>query len=73
MVNGLPSSAITSIFGDPGIAALPVTLETGTYFVVGDNPDSGEDSRSANIGPVELSHIYGKAWFKLGDNSGFLR
>ncbi len=50
---------------DAGIAANPVKLQSGEYFVLGDNRNSSEDSRSANIGVVTSNMIIGKAWFKL--------
>ena len=55
---------------DEGIAVNEIKLEKGEYFVLGDNRNSSEDSRSANIGPVKTNMIVGKAWFKLrsGDN-----
>lgn len=60
---------------DPGIAENPISLGTDQYFVLGDNRNSGEDSRSGNIGPVNMELIEGRAWFKLtkGDSiAGFL-
>ncbi|RKM57086.1 signal peptidase I [Butyrivibrio sp. X503] len=60
---------------DEGIASNEIKLGRGEYFVLGDNRNSSEDSRSANIGPVKSNMIVGKAWFKLrsGDNgSGFI-
>lgn len=53
------------IVEDPGIADVPITLGQDEYFVLGDNRNSGEDSRSGNIGPVNASLIEGRAWFKL--------
>ena len=50
---------------DAGIAANAIKLGSGEYFVLGDNRNSSEDSRSANIGIVKQSMIVGKAWFKL--------
>ncbi len=50
---------------DAGIAANPVKLQSGEYFVLGDNRNSSEDSRSANIGVVTSNMIIGRAWFKL--------
>lgn len=50
---------------DPGIAENEITLENDEYFVLGDNRNSSEDSRSGNIGAVEKSTIIGKAWFHL--------
>ncbi len=59
---------------DEGIAANEIKLEKGEYFVLGDNRNSSEDSRSANIGVVKSNMIIGKVWFKLksGDNKAGL-
>ena len=53
---------------DPGIAVNELQLEVDEYFVLGDNRNSSEDSRSGNIGPVRKDTIAGKAWFKLDDD-----
>jgi len=46
-------------------------LGKGEYFVIGDNVNSSEDSRSANIGPVHEDDIVGQAWFHMkGENEG---
>ena len=50
---------------DAGIAANPVKLGSGEYFVLGDNRNNSEDSRGANIGVVKQSMMVGKVWFKL--------
>ena len=57
---------------DAGIAANPVKLQSGEYFVLGDNRNGSEDSRSPNIGIVKDNMIVGKAWYKLrfGNRSG---
>ena len=46
-----------------GIASSPVTLESGEYFVLGDNRNNSEDSRYADIGMVKKRYIVGKIWF----------
>lgn len=57
---------------DAGIASNEIKLKSGEYFVLGDNRNSSEDSRSANIGIVTTNMMVGKAWFKLrlNDNKG---
>ena len=52
---------------DGGIAEKGIKLGEEEYFVLGDNRNNSEDSRSANIGIVKEETIEGKAWFKLGD------
>lgn len=56
------------IIADPGIAETEITLESDEYFVLGDNRNASEDSRSGNIGPVKKDTITGKAWFYIGDD-----
>ena len=53
---------------DPGIAANELQMAVDEYFVLGDNRNSSEDSRSGNIGPVRKDTISGKAWLKLADD-----
>ena len=48
---------------DGGIASEEITLATGEYFVLGDNRNNSEDSRSANIGIVRRDTIAGKVWY----------
>lgn len=56
---------------DAGIAVNEITLQSGEYFVLGDNRNNSEDSRSANIGVVNEKDVIGKAWFHLsGEDSG---
>ena len=52
---------------EPGIAESELHLDEGEYFVLGDNRNFSEDSRSGNIGIVKDSYIIGKVWFKLSD------
>ena len=61
---------------DAGIAEDIFTLDVDEYFVMGDNCNNSEDSRSGNIGPVSRDMIEGKAWFALGNDvaiSGFIK
>lgn len=64
------------MIADAGIAETEITLESDEYFVLGDNRNASEDSRSGNIGPVRRDTITGKAWFYLGDtlkDMGFVK
>ncbi len=61
---------------DPGIAETELLLGIDEYFVLGDNRNVSEDSRSGNIGPVNKKTIAGKAWFHLGSpeaDMGFVK
>ena len=51
---------------NPGLAASPVTLQSGEYFVLGDNRNNSEDSRYGDIGTVNKKYIVGKLWFQIG-------
>ena len=52
---------------DAGIAENELKLAVDEYFVLGDNRNSSEDSRSGNIGAVKKDTIAGKAWFRLSE------
>ncbi len=61
---------------DAGICANPLVLKDEEYFVLGDNREYSEDSRSGNIGPVSKEFIYGKVWYKrktADRKGGFVR
>ena len=58
------------LMDDGGIATDGIRLGEHEFFVLGDNRNSSEDSRSANIGAVEEDNIVGKAWFQLGGETG---
>lgn len=49
-----------------GLAENPVVLGEGEYFLLGDNRDSSEDSRFANVGNVKEEQIIGRVWFRIG-------
>ncbi len=60
---------------DYGIAGNEVQLGSDEYFVLGDNRNMSEDSRSGNIGAVKKDTIAGKAWFHLScdeEGTGFV-
>ena len=69
-VNGVESEWVTERLTDPGIAVNELTLGSGEFFCIGDNPGNSEDSRSANIGPVQETDIIGKAWFHAAGETG---
>lgn len=48
-----------------GIAEEEIYLGVDEYFVLGDNRENSEDSRSANIGNVSSEIIDGKAWYHM--------
>lgn len=53
---------------EAGMAANPIALRGDEFFVLGDNRNNSEDSRSGNIGVVSRKMIAGKVWFKLPGN-----
>ena len=56
---------------EAGIAQNGLTLAADEFFVLGDNRNSSEDSRSGNVGAVRKDDVIGKAWFRMatGDES----
>lgn len=54
---------------DSGIAENEILLGEDEYFVLGDNRNNSEDSRSSNVGIVLKDYIIGKAWFHFGIES----
>ena len=58
---------------DPGIAEERLVLSKGQYFVLGDNRNNSEDSRSDTVGPIHRSQIIGKAWFALPAETGQMK
>ena len=72
-VNGeaLVEEITTEPMDDPGVAEKEIKLGNEEYFVLGDNRNSSEDSRSANIGNVNSADILGKAWFVVSPKEQF--
>lgn len=61
---------------DAGTAENAIVLGSDEYFVLGDNRNNSEDSRSGNIGAVKKETIAGKAWFHLAcdeEGMGFVK
>jgi len=66
----LEDSEVYDKMEEAGIADNAITLGDDEYFVLGDNRNSSEDSRSANIGIVTEDMILGKAWYVYGSSEG---
>ncbi|MBQ8802712.1 MAG: signal peptidase I [Tyzzerella sp.] len=71
----LEEEYITTEIDDVGIVDEPMKLGNNEFFVLGDDRQNSEDSRTANIGNVKRSEIEGKVWFVVspGDNFGFVK
>ncbi len=66
-LNGEPQNDLFSdSIVDAGVAEKEITIGEDEFFVMGDNCNSSEDSRMANIGNVRADTIIGKAWFHMG-------
>ncbi len=70
----LNEEILTESMSDPGVAGDPIKLGEDEYFVLGDNRNNSEDSRSADIGNVHREDIMGLAWFNItpGERFGWL-
>lgn len=55
----------TEAIKNAGLAEEEITVGEDEYFVLGDNRNSSEDSRYANIGNIKKEYITGKAWFVI--------
>lgn len=60
---------------DGGLADSAITLESGEYFVLGDNRNNSEDSRFSDIGNINKKYIVGKIWFTVSPKNkiGFIK
>lgn len=48
-----------------GIAAQPVLLGEDEYFVMGDNRNNSQDSRTEVVGNIRREDIIGRAWVRI--------
>ena len=53
------------VMNNPGLAAEPITLGADEYFVLGDNRNNSQDSRSANVGVIHRDELLGRAWIRI--------
>ena len=51
--------------------ALPITLGENEIFVMGDNRNNSADSRTVEIGPVDVRCVVGKAFARVAPASAF--
>jgi len=56
-----------------GLATEKITLDENEYFVLGDNRQASEDSRSVSIGNIQADEIIGKCWLRIKPFSSFGR
>lgn len=71
-VNNVMEETTFDKTADSGIAEEPLVLDVDEYFVLGDNRNNSEDSRSGNIGPVNRSLIEGRAWYKFTMDDSYM-
>lgn len=57
---------------DAGIVENEIQLKEDEFFVMGDNCNNSEDSRSSNIGTIRKEMIQGKAWFKFNGTNSYM-
>ena len=73
LINGeaLEEEYETTEIEDLGLLEEPITLRDTEYFVLGDDRQNSEDSRTANVGNVKKSEIAGKVWFVVSPMKHF--
>lgn len=54
-----------------GLLEEPITLDEDEFFVLGDDRQNSEDSRTADIGNVKRSEIRGKVWLVVSPMKHF--
>ena len=65
----------TTRIDNVGVLSEKMKLKEDEFFVLGDDRENSEDSRSADVGNIKRAYIYGRAWFVLypGKNFGLVR
>lgn len=63
----LEEPILTETINIYGLAAEEIQLDENEYFVLGDNRNSSEDSRFANVGNILADDIVGKAWIRINN------
>lgn len=63
----LEEPILTETINIYGLAAEEIQLDENEYFVLGDNRNSSEDSRFANVGNILADDIIGKAWIRMNN------
>lgn len=58
--NPLADNPIDSEIRTAGLAETAITLGENEYFLLGDNPDSSQDSRFNSVGNIKKSEILGR-------------
>ena len=60
---------------EPGIAENEIKLQSGEYFVLGDNRNNSSDSREPSVGNIQREDIIGRAWLRIWpfDKFGILK
>ncbi len=71
----LEEEYVTTEIIEIGLLEEPIFLGSGEFFVLGDDRQNSDDSRTANIGNVERAEIAGKVWFVVSpmNNFGFVK
>ena len=66
---------VTTEILEVGIVDEPMKLGNSEYFVLGDDRQNSEDSRTANIGNVKRGEIAGKIWYVVSpkEHRGFVK
>ena len=68
LIDGVPAPGSDNypLISDPGMAATPIILKEGEYFVLGDNRNAAQvDSRSPGLSVIHADDIVGRVWLAL--------